>query len=194
MKPSGALAAIALALGAVPAPAATDARIEEGRRVYNFRCYYCHGYSGDARTLASTMLTSVPRAFRGMRPDEMPRERIALAVRGGVPGTAMKSFEGTLTPREIDAVSAFVHDEFVLRGAANTRYHTTENGWPRHERYAAAYPFAEGRIALDTPEGSLSPGERAGRRLYLQSCITCHDRAKVVDEGPVWERAPAPAR
>jgi len=184
----------ALALVAGFARAASDPRVEEGRRVYNFRCYYCHGYSGDARTLAATMLPSAPRAFRGMRPDEMPRERIALAVANGVPGTAMKPFAGTLTPGEIAAVSAFVHDEFVVRNAGNTRYHTPENGWPRHERYAAAFPFAQGRIALDTPESRLSPAEKAGRRLYLESCITCHDRAKVADEGPVWERAPAPAR
>ncbi len=92
-----------------------------------------------SRESFATMLPSVPRAFRGMRPDEMPRERIALAVANGVPGTAMKSFAGTLAPREIEAVSAFVHDEFVVRNAGNTRYHTPENGWPRHERYAAAY-------------------------------------------------------
>ncbi len=33
------------------------------RAIYNFRCYFCHGYSGDAKTLASTYLKPQPRDF-----------------------------------------------------------------------------------------------------------------------------------
>ncbi len=120
----------------------------------------------------------------------MPVARIALAVREGVPGTAMQRFGGTLTEGEIAAVSAFVHEEFVLGRRPNTRYHTAENGWPGHERYASAFPFAQGLIPLDAPPGSLSARERAGRDLYLATCITCHDRAAVNDAGPAWEKAP----
>ncbi|HEX4944817.1 MAG TPA: cytochrome c [Usitatibacteraceae bacterium] len=181
------LAAAAPALAAPP-----DAQfLEEGRRVYNFRCYFCHGYSGDARTLAATMLPTRPRAFTGQSAAGMPPARIERAVRHGLPGTAMKSFAGTLSDGEIAAVAAFVHDEFVVRRARNTRYHTAENGWPEHERYARAFPFAEGRIPVDAPEASLGKDERAGRRLFLSTCVTCHDRAAARDPGPAWERAPA---
>lgn len=185
--PAAMLAIAMPVLAAAPAP---DARlVEDGRRVYNFRCYYCHGYSGDARTLAATLLPTKPRAFVDFAAGDMPPERIAMAVRHGLPGTAMKSFSGTLDEREIAAVVAFVHDEFVVRRAPNTRYHTAENGWPRHERYAKAFPFAEGRIPIDAPVSSLSASERAGRSLYLTTCITCHDRAAVRDPGPAWEKA-----
>jgi cytochrome c oxidase cbb3-type subunit 3 len=185
-KVLAAVLAIALpALAAVP-----DAGlVEDGRRVYNFRCYYCHGYSGDARTLAATLLPTKPRAFVDFAAEDMPPERIAMAVRHGLPGTAMKSFAGTLREGEIAAVVAFVHDEFIVRRAPNTRYHTKENGWPRHERYAKAFPFAQGSIPLDAPQSSLSASERAGRSLYLSTCITCHDRAAVRDAGPAWEKA-----
>lgn len=183
-------AAFALAFACAGIAASPDARlVEEGRRVYNFRCYYCHGYSGDARTLAATMLPVRPRAFVEFSADEMPPLRIGMAVRHGLPGSPMKSFAAVLSDREIEAVVAFVHDEFVVRRAPNTRYHTPENGWPDHGRYASAYPFALGRIALDEPEGALTPAQRAGRRLYLGACITCHDRAAVRDPGPAWERA-----
>lgn len=184
-------ALLALALAAGPAlAAAPDARlVEEGRRVYNFRCYYCHGYSGDARTLAATMLTSRPRAFVEFTVADMPVSRIERATRDGLPGSAMKPFAGTLSPREIAAVALFVHDEFVSRKAPNTRYHTKENGWPGHERYAAAYPFAIGSIPLDAPEAALTPKDRAGRDLFMTSCITCHDRATVRDPGPAWTRS-----
>lgn len=180
-----AIAALPAMAGAAPVP---DLR-EEGRAVYNFRCYYCHGYSGDARTLAATMLATRPRAFSEMGPAELPPARIEQAVRHGIPGTAMKSFAGTLQEREIAAVTAFVHDEFVVRRAPNTRYHTPENGWPAHERYEAAFAFARGELAIDTPEGTLSPRQRAGRALFLTTCITCHDRGRANDDGPAWQKS-----
>lgn len=181
---------LAAAFAAAAADKSEDAGlVEEGRRVYNFRCYYCHGYSGDARTLAATLLPTKPRAFVDFQAGDMPPLRIEMAVRHGLPGTAMKSFAGVLAEREVAAVTAFVHDEFVVRRAPNTRYHTAENGWPAHERYAAAFPFAQGGLAIDAPESSLTPRERAGRRLYLTTCITCHDRAAVRDPGPAWEKA-----
>ena len=190
------LAWIALAASATPAAASPaleephappHARHEAGRAVYNFRCYFCHGYSGDARTLAATYLEPKPRDFTrsGLTP-----EAIAAAVRDGRPGTAMKSFGGVLNEAEILAVAAFVASEFVQRKAVNTAYHIDANGWPKHERYAAAFPFARGEIALDTPVAALSPEQQAGRSLYLATCISCHDRARVDDEGPAWSARP----
>lgn len=180
----------ALALAALPAfgAAAVASLHEEGRAVYNFRCYYCHGYSGDARTLAATMLASRPRAFQSMPPESMPPERIERAVRHGIDGTAMKPFAGTLREREIAAVTAFVREEFVVRRAPNTRYHTPENGWPSHERYEAAFPFARGDLAIDAPEPALSARDRAGRALFLSTCVTCHDRGRADDPGPAWQK------
>ncbi|HET9822388.1 MAG TPA: c-type cytochrome [Burkholderiaceae bacterium] len=161
---------------------------EFGRSVYNFRCYFCHGYSGDAKTLAATYLQPAPRDFT--RGEGLNRAAIAAAVHDGRPGTAMASFKGTLSEREIDAVAAFVEREFVQQRAPNTRYHTAANGWPGHERHAAAFPFARGDIALDAPEEALDRAQRAGRQLFLSACVSCHDRARVVDEGPAWSSRP----
>jgi cytochrome c oxidase cbb3-type subunit III len=172
------------------APAPTVSVHEQGRHIYNFRCYFCHGYSGDAKTLAATYLSPPPRAFTQASPSELPRARIAAAVRDGKPGTAMTSFTGVLEASEIDAVAAFVEREFVLERAPNTRYHTAANGWPDHERHAAAFPFARGEIALDAADESLDATQRAGRRVFMASCISCHDRARVADEGPAWSARP----
>lgn len=160
---------------------------EAGRAVYNYRCYFCHGYSGDARTLAATYLQPLPRDFTAA---PLPRERIVQALRHGRPGTAMKSFAGVLDDAEIAAVAAFVEREFMQDRKVNTRYHTAANGWPRHERYAAAFPFARGEIALDTAAERLTPAQRSGRSLFLGSCVSCHDRARVEDEGPAWSARP----
>ena len=160
---------------------------ERGRAIYNFRCYFCHGYSGDAKTLASTYLSPPPRDFTA---SALTADQIAVAVRQGRAGTAMKSFRDTIGEDEIKAVAAFVEREFVHDKAINTMYHTADNGWPDHERHAAAFPFARGEIALDTPTESLSVTQRSARKLFVTACITCHDRARVLDDGPVWSARP----
>lgn len=164
---------------------------ELGRKIYNFRCYYCHGYSGDARTLASTYLAPPPRDFTATPPQQLSREQMLQAIADGRPGTAMKGFAGILQPAEIAAVADFVRQEFMIDRAVNTRYHTKANGWADHEeRYAAAFPFITGEVPLDTPGAQLSPAQKAGRQLFMSACISCHDRAKVIDEGAPWELRP----
>ncbi len=160
---------------------------ERGRAIYNFRCYFCHGYSGDAQTLAASMLSPPPRDFTAGGLDAAAIER---ALRDGVPGTAMKSFANVLDEAERRELAAFVAQEFVRDRAPNTRYHTADNGWPDHERHRVAFPFARGELALDTPDAQLNDTQRAGRTLYLQACVSCHDRGRVTEEGAVWETRP----
>ncbi len=181
-------AALAPTTASVAKPA--SAEHELGRRIYNFRCYFCHGYSGVAQTLASTYLEPRPRDFKATAPDQLSREKMLEAVKNGHPGTAMRGFDGILKPAEMAAVTDFVRQEFMVAKAVNTRYHTKENGWPEHERYAAAFPFATGKIALDTAPEQLTPGQRAGRHLFMSSCISCHDRSKVNKPGAPWESRP----
>jgi cytochrome c oxidase cbb3-type subunit III len=180
--------AIAALLAATAAAAAPP---ERGRAVWNFRCYFCHGYSGDARTLAATFVARRPPDFQKADPDRFPLPRVMQAIREGVPGTAMKSFRGVIPEEDIAAVAAFLRSEFLDRRAPNTRYHTKEAGWPDHERYADAFPFARGDIALDADERTLDEAARRGKRMFLSACITCHDRSRVLEAGPAWERAGA---
>ncbi len=160
---------------------------EQGRKIYNFRCYYCHGYSGNARTLTSSFLDPRPRDFTQLAPDEISRESMLESVRNGRPGTGMAAFKGIITEKEIALVVDFVRREFIEQRKENTRYHTLANGWPDHQRYRIAFPFATGDIPLDTPWEALTPSQRKGKRLFLSACISCHDRSRVLDEGPIWE-------
>lgn len=178
------------ALAALPLVSAAADRLEEGRAVWNYRCYFCHGYSGDAKTLAATYLNPPPTDFQAADPASMTRERVLAALRQGRPGTAMKPFTGIISNREMQAVAEFVVDEFVKRKAANTRYHTAENGWPDHDRYRAAFPFAKGEIPLSRPWESLTPEEAAGKRLYLSSCVSCHDRGAPTEDDVTWMTRP----
>lgn len=164
--------------------------LELGRQVYNFRCYYCHGYSGDARTLSATLLDPQPVNFTSVSPDSLGRERMLKSVTSGRPGTAMMSFSNVLQPHEIAAVVDFIRQEFMVDKAQNTRYHTEENGWSNHERYATAFPFATGKLALDTPWEKLTPEQANGKRLFMASCISCHDRSHVDQKDVRWELRP----
>lgn len=179
---------------AEPPPAGGDTlvreRLERGRKIYNFRCYYCHGYSGNARTLAKTFLDPPPRDFTQTPPEALSKERMVESVTRGRAGTAMAGFATVLSPTEVETVVDFVRDEFMIGKRENTRYHTPENGWFNHDRHAVAFPFATGEIPLDTPDESLTPDQRVGKTLFLNTCISCHDRAHVLDEGPIWEARP----
>ena len=127
------LAACDKADGPPPSNVASNAKLqanhELGRQIYNFRCYYCHGYSGDAQTLASAYLNPVPRNFRESLPADLPLERVIDAVANGRVGTAMKGFSGTLTADDIFNVASFIIEEFTRAKAHNTHYHTEANGW-----------------------------------------------------------------
>lgn len=171
-------------------PVASAERLAAGRAIYNFRCYFCHGYSGDAKTLAASYMSPVPRDFTAATPETLPLERIRSAVRDGRPGTGMKPFRDTLSADDMEAVATFVFDEFVIRRARNTRYHTPENGWNNHDRYRAAFPFALGEIPLTREWKTLSSEQQEGRRMYLESCVSCHDRGRPVDDPVVWESRP----
>ena len=170
----------------VTAPAVT----ESGRNIYNFRCYFCHGYSGNARTLAASFISPPPTNFTVADAARMTPEHIVSVLQKGKPGTAMKSFLGILSNSEMQQVAGFVTDEFIRKKAPNTRYHTPENGWPEHERYRPAFPFATGEIPLDRPWENLNKEQAQGKRLFMSSCISCHSHGPSGDAGIVWEARP----
>lgn len=120
------------------------------------------------------MLDPRPRNFRAS--PGLTEAGIRTTLTRGRPGTAMKSFAGTLSLGEIGDVARFVARVFVACDQDNTRYHTAANGWPQHRaRYGAAFGFATGALALDTPPDRLDPAGRAGRALFRSSCVSCHD-------------------
>lgn len=177
-----------LAVTASGSTAGDGSTHEQGRAIYNYRCYFCHGYSGDARTLASNYLVPPPRDFTGTAPETLSRDSMIAAVSSGKPGTAMHGFSRLLSDAEIAAVVDFVRAEFIDHRRINSRYHTPANGWPNHRRYREAYPFARGEIPLDLPAGKLTPGQVRGRQLFLGTCITCHDGARAADAGEAWSK------
>lgn len=110
------------------------------------------------------------------------------AVTQGRPGSAMMSFAPVLSRDQIEAVVDFIRHAFIEQKRPNTRYHTAENGWADHERYAEAFPYALGTLALDADDAALTPAQRRGKRLFLSACVVCHDRGRLRDDRTLWER------
>lgn len=102
----------------------------------------------------------------------------------------MKSFQHLLSEQEISNVALFVRESFIVNKQKNTKYHTRENGWFDHEKYSDAFPFALGEIGLDTPWEALNQQQKNGRKLFMSACVSCHDRAKAVDDGLPWQSRP----
>lgn len=118
---------------------------------------------------------------------DLTRDEMIATVTDGSDGSAMMAFASVLNRSEIEAVVDYVRAAFIAGDEINTLYHIPENGWEDHQQYASAFPFALGEIALDTPWDELTPEQREGRQLFLTSCVTCHDRSKVNDEGELWD-------
>lgn len=159
---------------------------ERGRKIYNYRCYFCHGYSGDARTLAATYMDRKPSDFTAFAAGAASTAALNETITQGRAGTAMKGFRDILPTQDIQAVADFVRNEFITAKAPNTHYHSAQNGWLNHERYRDAFAFATGAIALDRPTDELSAHEQRGRALFMRACISCHDRGRVTTQGDTW--------
>jgi len=160
----------------------------DGERVYRFYCYQCHGYGGDARTLAATFMSPRPRDFTATDTRRLSRDRLLASVREGRPGTAMVAFRDVLDDGEIRAVVDYLQTAFMGETSGGARYHSAANGWADHERFAAAFPFATGELQLDAT--GLSREQTQGRHIYLTACISCHDRGNVQDDALRFELRP----
>jgi len=112
------------------------------------------------------------------------------AVSFGKKNSAMMSFQSLLSNQEIEDVIYFVRLAFMQKKMKNTKYHTTENGWENHQKYRTAFPFALGKIALNVPDEKLSIEQRKGKKLFLEACISCHDRAKASGNEQIWQGRP----
>ncbi len=96
----------------------------DGEAIYRFYCYQCHGYAGDAATLARANLSPPPRDFTSVGRDELPLERIVDTVLSGREGTAMVSFASVLDEREARAVAEYIQRSFMSEARIDARYHS----------------------------------------------------------------------
>ena len=160
----------------------------DGKAVYNYRCYYCHAYSGDARTVATRSVSTRPLNFRFADSTVYTTERLSSSIMAGRPGTAMPAFGNILTSNELESLVYYIQQGFMAGLEPASGYHTRANGWPNHQqKYAPAYNYVLGTKKVDDIGIAESEDEKEGRKLFLSSCITCHEPWTNDTNDSIWE-------
>jgi mono/diheme cytochrome c family protein len=164
---AGAAALLALALlpvtssngGERRAPAATPESVAAGKGIFFEYCSGCHGRRADGRGPQSLNLIPRPQNFRNAQfVKYLTDERMFTSISGGVRGTAMPSFEMTLSEEKRWQVINF------LRSLTADDTVRLANGLGYEEVAAdAKNPVAP------TPETIAS-----GRTLFFNYCASCH--------------------
>ncbi|MBC5764021.1 c-type cytochrome [Ramlibacter albus] len=82
--------------------------------LYHNYCSVCHGDAGDGKSRAQNSLKPPPRDFTtSQSAQELTRERMIAAVKGGVPGTAMTAWKTQLDDKQIVEVVDYVRNTFM---------------------------------------------------------------------------------
>lgn len=98
--------------------AATPAQQTPAALYHNY-CSVCHGDKGDGQSRAQGGLKPPPRDFTTTQSaQELTRDRMIAAVKGGVPNTAMVAWKTQLTDAQIAQVVDYVRDTFMLPSIA----------------------------------------------------------------------------
>ena len=163
------------------APATTTAAANpqaQAAALYHNYCSVCHGDKGDGRSRATGSLSTVPRDFTSEASKrELSRERIALAIAHGRPGTAMVGWKTQLSDTDINRLADYVLATFVqgtspaLAGPiSGTRAH---GGREADGGHGAASTPARVDMTVGLPNGLKGDSKRGGA-FYLANCATCH--------------------
>ncbi len=156
----------AAAPGGFP-PVPTDEALAGGKAVYFQKCVWCHGPTGAGDGPGADRLWPRPRSFnegtfkiRTTASGELPTKNdLVLTVTNGLPGSAMPSWGGVLTPTQIDQVVEFVMKELVV----------DRSFWDEEFEEYNVVTIGEPPLA---DEESLA----RGREVYMNKgkCVECH--------------------
>ena len=159
------------------AAAATDAAA-----LYHNYCSVCHGDRGDGRSRATGALSTLPRDFTSeVSKRELSKQRIALAIAHGRPGTAMVGWKTQLSEQDIERLADYVYTRFVQGQAvapsaaiSGTRAHGgREADAASSPNNSAASTSVQVDMTAGLPNGLKGDPKRGGA-FYLANCATCH--------------------
>ena len=164
-----ALAALCGWCTCTPVFAAPDAAM-----LYHNYCSVCHGDKGDGKSRAAGALSTLPRDLTNdSARRELSRERIAVAIAVGRPGTAMTGWKTQLSDADIAALAGYVHERFVL-GTAQPQGNPISGTRAHGGREAdAASTSVRVDMTVGLPNGLKGDPKRGGA-FYLANCATCH--------------------
>ncbi|MBI5197893.1 MAG: cytochrome c [Nitrospirae bacterium] len=87
------------------------ADLVRGKKLYDTNCIACHGSKGDGKGPAGATLNPQPTDFTSATVmKEINDARMKKSIKEGLPGTAMVSWGGILSEKDIEDVMAYVRD------------------------------------------------------------------------------------
>ncbi len=87
--------------------------------LYHNYCSVCHGEQGDGKSRAQGSMKPPPRDFTTPQAaQELTRDRMLAAVKGGVPGTAMVGWNNQLSDAQIAGVVDYVRESLMRASVA----------------------------------------------------------------------------
>jgi mono/diheme cytochrome c family protein len=165
--------ALLLNLPAPPAAAQNSPQSQAAALYHNY-CSVCHGDKGNGKSRAAGSLSTMPRDFTSEASrGELSRERIALAITHGRPGTAMVAWKSQLSETDISRLADYIYTTFVQGSSpalAGPISGTKAHGG-READTASTSTRADMTVAL--PNGLKGDAKRGGA-FYLANCATCH--------------------
>ena len=88
----------------------------DAKALYQDYCSVCHGDNGDGQSHAMQGMVPPPRNFTSPQSSvELGHERIMAAIKNGVPGTAMAGWKSRLSDVQVEAISNYIQQKFMLR-------------------------------------------------------------------------------
>jgi mono/diheme cytochrome c family protein len=169
-----ALMVATLARAAAPTPTHTA----RAATLYHNYCSVCHGDKGDGKSRASGSLSTPPRDFTSdASRRELTRERIALAITHGRPGTAMVGWKTQLSEADIAVLAEHVLTQFV-QGDPAAAAHAAQaqiSGTKAHGGREADTVSTPTRVDMTAGLlNGLKGDTKRGGAFYLANCATCH--------------------
>lgn len=105
----------------IPINAQSEESTIDAAGLYHDFCSVCHGDKGDGKSHAMQGLNPPPRDFTSPQSSvELSKERIAHAIREGVPNTAMTAWKTRLNEEQIEAIAIYVRDKFLRATTVET--------------------------------------------------------------------------
>ncbi len=168
--PAAAQDAEGFVTGSLPSPFSAE-EIEAGKRVYFTKCVWCHGVDGAGDGPGADRLWPRPRNFnagtfkiRHTASGELPliEQDLLKTVTHGLPGSAMPSWEGILTEKQMKEVLAFVTSELVK-----------DRSW-QDEEFEELHILELEKLAAAKVPPSAESIKRGAELVVENKCIECH--------------------
>ncbi len=168
-------------------PAGADVIGKSGKQIYEYYCYQCHGYDGNANTTAAQSVHPKPVKFSALSIESLPRDKMISTLKSGIPGTAMVSFRRVLSNAEIESVVEYIRSQFMSGTNPSVKYHSARNGWISIDRSASDLVLESGALTLAKPGTTESPSKSSDYQRYRSTCIACHELENTENQDLIWQ-------